>query len=205
MIKSVCKKRIKPTLLRDQKTEALLVFIRTTLEQFFAHIETKGPAFDIGKKEDSEYIYSKLKKLLENLQECVINSSYLRSLIANAQRNKSLMMVAKKEEPLMVYYDSIVRAIETKLINGTSWIPELMVIALLSEWILEEEKSVILYPFLTTIDYIELIDMYDRVKPTLDEDKKNVIMNMYKISSYLIEKLKNAKYKVNVKRGKKRK
>jgi hypothetical protein len=204
MIKSVCKKRIKPTLLRDQKTEALLVFIRTTLEQYFAHIDQNLPMFEIGNKEDSEYIYEKLKKLLENLQECVINSSYLRSLIANAQRNKSLMMVAKKEEPLMVYYDSIVRAIETKLINGTSWIPELMVIALLSEWILEEEKSVILYPFLTTIDYIELIDMYDRVKPTLDEDKKNVIMNMYKISSYLIEKLKNAKYKVNVKRGKKR-
>ncbi|QOG13312.1 hypothetical protein FWKOB_09650 [Arcobacter sp. FWKO B] len=199
-----CKNRIKPTLLRDQKTEALLVFIRTTLEQFFAQMELKGPLFDIGKKEDSEYIYSSLKKLLENLQECVINSSYLRSLIANAQKNKSLMMVAKKEEPLMVYYDTIVRAIETKLTNGTPWIPELMVIALLSEWILEEEKSTILYPFLADLNYIELIDKYDMVKYNIDDDKKEVIMNMYKTSSYLIEKLKNAKYKVNIKRSKKK-
>jgi len=205
MLKNICKKRIKPTLLRDQKTEALLVFIRTTLEQFFAHMEEHGAIFEISNKEDSEYIYAKLKNLLDNLQECVINSSYLRSLIANAQKNKSLMMVAKKEEPLMVYYDAIVRAIETKLTNGTPWIPELMVISLLSEWILEEEKSVILYPFLNDIDYLSMIDMYDKVKPTLDDDKKEVIMNMYRTSSYLIEKLNNVKYKTNVKRGKKKK
>ena len=30
-----CKNRVKPKLLREQKTEALLVFIRTTLEQYF--------------------------------------------------------------------------------------------------------------------------------------------------------------------------
>ena len=33
------KNRIKPKLLRDIKTEALLVFIRTTLEQNFYEIE----------------------------------------------------------------------------------------------------------------------------------------------------------------------
>lgn len=30
-----CKNRIKPLLLRDVKTEALLVFVRTTLEDYF--------------------------------------------------------------------------------------------------------------------------------------------------------------------------
>ena len=35
------KNRIKPKLLREQKTEALLVFIRTTLEQTFKDIENK--------------------------------------------------------------------------------------------------------------------------------------------------------------------
>ena len=34
-----CKNRVKPKLLRDIKTEALLVFIRTTLEQSFQQID----------------------------------------------------------------------------------------------------------------------------------------------------------------------
>ena len=37
-----CPNRIKPKLLREQKTEALLVFIRTTLEQSFKEIKEKG-------------------------------------------------------------------------------------------------------------------------------------------------------------------
>jgi hypothetical protein len=200
-----CPHRIKPKLLREQKTEALLVFIRTTLEQFFAQIEEQGYQCAIGNKADYEHIHSTLKNLLEHLQECVINSSYLRSLIANAHKNPSLKLLTKKEEPLMVYYDSIVKGIETKLANGTNWIPELVVISLLSEWLLEEEKSVDLYPFLKEIDYMDMIERYDRSKPGLDTDKREIIMNMYRISSYLITRLKDAKYKMNTNRKKKRK
>ena len=74
---------------------------------------------------------------------------------------------------------------------------ELIVIALLSEWIIEEEKSIYFYPFLKDLDYLDLINRYDNSKIGLDKEKKKVILNMYKISSTLIEKLKNAKYKVN--------
>ena len=34
-----CKNRIKPKLIRDVKTEALLVFARTALERFFAKMK----------------------------------------------------------------------------------------------------------------------------------------------------------------------
>ena len=44
--------------------------------------------------------------------------------------------------------DTLVKTIERLLTNGNSWIPELIVIALLSEWIIEEEKSTYFYPFL---------------------------------------------------------
>jgi hypothetical protein len=33
----------------------------------------------------------------------------------------------------------------------------------------------------------------------LDKEKREIVLNMYKISSTLIEKLKNTKYKVNIK------
>ena len=192
-----CKNRIKPKLLRDIKTEALLVFIRTTLEQSFYQIDNVGYNFRLGNEEDNDAVYSSLKKLLEELQDTVINSTYLRSLIENSHKNATLKIIAKKEEPLMVYYDSLIKTIERLLTNGSSWIPELIVISLLSECIIEEEKSTFFYPFLKDLDYIDLINRYDNAKIGLDKDKKEIMLNMYKISSTLIEKLKNTKYKVS--------
>ena len=194
---TICKNRIKPLLLRDVKTEALLVFIRTTLEDYIRQIENESNYFELGSKEDNQFVYNELKKLLEKLQDTVINSSYLRSLIENAPKHQSLKALAKKEEPLMVYYDSLIKTIERLLTNGSSWIPELIVISLLSEWIIEEEKSTYFYPFLFDLDYIDLINRYDNAKIGLDKDKKEIMLNMYKISSTLIEKLKNTKYKVS--------
>ena len=194
---TICKNRIKPLLLRDVKTEALLVFVRTTLEDYFRQIENKSNYFELGTKEDNQFIYNELKKLLEKLQDTVINSSYLRSLIENAPKHPSLKVLAKREEPLMVYYDSLVKTIERLLTNGNSWIPELIVIALLSEWIIEEEKSTYFYPFLNDINYLDLLSRYDNAKIGLDKEKKEIMLNMYKISSTLIEKLKNTKYKVS--------
>lgn len=194
---TICKNRIKPLLLRDVKTEALLVFIRTTLEDYFRQIENESYYFGLGSKEDNQFVYNELKKLLEKLQDTVINSSYLRSLIEIAPKHPSLKVLAKREEPLMVYYDSLVKTIERLLTNGNSWIPELIVIALLSEWLIEEEKSTFFYPFLKDLDYIDLINRYDNAKIGLDKDNKEIMLNMYKISSTLIEKLKNTKYKVS--------
>jgi hypothetical protein len=200
-----CSKRIKPQLLREQKTEALLVFIRTTLEQYFKELDNGKINVTIGTPQNTLYINTVLRKLLDNLQECVVNSTYLRSLVINGYKNQSLKMILKKEEPLMVYYDSIVKGIEIHLPNGSSWIPELMVIALLSEWILEEERSVYLYPFLEEIDYIDLLEKYDLARLSTDDEKKEIIMDMYKLSTTLIKSLKNINYKINTTRKKRKK
>ena len=197
-----CKNRVKPKLLRDVKTEALLVFIRTTLEQSFYQIDNVGYNFILGNDEDNKHVYTVLKVLLTHLQDTVINSSYLRSLIENSHKNATLKMLAKKEEPLMVYYDSLVQTIEVCLVNGSFWIPELVVVALLSEWIIEEEKTTYFYPYLKDIDYIDLITRYDNSKKNLDDEKKEIILNMYKISSKLIVKLKKIEYKINTNRKK---
>jgi hypothetical protein len=192
-----CPNRIKPKLLREVKTEALLVFIRTTLEEFFEQMDDEKIDFQIGSIEDIELISSTLRKLLEQLQESVVSSTYLRSLIANVHKNSTLKIIAKREEPLMVYYDSIVKGLEIHLHNGQHWMPELMVIALLSEWILEEEKSVFLYPFLQEINYLELLTIYDKTKLKLKDEKREIIMHMYRLSSELILKLKQSHYKIN--------
>ena len=193
----ICKNRVKPKLLRDIKTEALLVFVRTTLEDYFYQIEKGSCFFKLSNEEDMKYVYNNLRKLLDYLEDSVINSSYLRSLIENANKNASLRLLAKKEVHLMVYYDSLVKSIERQLPNGTFWIPELIVICLLSEWIVEEEKSIYFYPFLKDFDYIDLINRYEVIKKDLEVDKKEVILNMFIISTKLIEKLKKVDFKFN--------
>ena len=193
----ICRNRVKPKLLRDIKTEALLVFVRTTLEDYFYQIEKGSCFFKLSNEEDMKYVYNNLRKLLDYLEDSVINSSYLRSLIENANKNASLRLLSKKEEPLMVYYDSLVKSIERQLPNGTFWIPELIVICLLSEWIVEEEKSIYFYPFLKDFDYIDLINRYEVIKKDLEVDKKEVILNMFIISTKLIEKLKKVDFKFN--------
>ena len=195
-----CKNRVKPKLLRDIKTEALLVFIRTTLEQSFQQIDNVGYNFRLGNDEDNEVVYSSLKALLEQLQDTVINSTYLRSLIENAHKNATLKLLAKKEEPLMIYYDTLVKTIEVCLPNGSSWIPELVVVSLLSEWIIEEEKTAYFYPYLKDMNYLDLINRYDNSKKDLNNEKKDIMMDMYKLSSKLIEKLKKVEYKINTTR-----
>ena len=203
-INSNPKNRIKPKLLREQKTEALLVFIRTTLEQTFNEIENKGSYTQIGSKEDTKYIYDILETLNNQLKECVVNSIYLQSIIANIDKSPFFKAIAKKEEPLMTYYDAIVKSIASNLPSGTLWIPELMVVALLSQWILEEEKSVYLYPFLKNIDYLQIMERFDNARLNESQDKKDIVMNMYKLPTKLIDSLRMSSYKVNIHRKSKK-
>ena len=203
------KNRVKPKLLREQKTEALLVFIRTTLEQYFQDIENEKKYFKLGSDEDNSTIDKVLKELLNNLKETVVNSSYLRSITATAHKNQAMMLLAKKEEPLMIYYNAIINKLESSLLQGQNWIPEQLVLCLLSQWILEEEKSTQLYPYLDDIDYISILSRYDSVliKAKKDENwnKLMAIKSMYNVANSIIEKLKDTKYKVNINRKKSKK
>ena len=208
MIHTNCINRIKPKLLREQKTEALLVFIRTTLEQYFKDIESDKPYFKMGSDEDTMIIDKILKTLLDNLQNTVVNSSYLRSITTTAHKNQAMMMLAKKEEPLMVYYNAIIKRLENSLLQGQNWIPEQLVFCLLSQWILEEEKSTVLYSFLDDIDYTAVLSRYDLVliqaKKDEDWNKIMAIKSMYNVSNNIIETLNNITYKVNINRKSKK-
>lgn len=196
--------RIKPQLLREQKTEALLVFIRTTIERYFIDLDETNKYLNIGTDEDSYIINETLQTLLSKLEESVVNRNYLNEITQAATKSNQMMLIAKKEEPLMVYYNAIMKQQAISLLHGEDWIPEQLIICLLSEWVLEEEKSVLLYPFLKEFDYTAILSRYDNViaqaKKNEEWQKIASIKNMYHVSHEIIVKLINTNFKVNTKR-----
>ena len=197
IVNNHCQKRIRPTMLRDIKTEALLVFARTALERFFTFVEDNNLQPEVKTDSDTAYVYTTLKNLKNNLQECVVNADYLINLVQGANRYPQLKMLAKQEESLMFYYDALAYKVSTHFADKPSYIPEFLVICVLSHWVLEEEKSITLYPFLKDYDFALLIDMFENNRKAYQENGECVISDIHNISLLIIKKLQQRKYKVN--------
>ncbi len=195
-----CKKRIKPMMLRDIKTEALLVFARTTLERFFTYIEQNSLQPEVKTSSDTLYVYNTLKSLKNILQEHVVNADYLINLVQGAKQYPELKMLAKQEESLMYYYDAMAYKAGVYFANKPSYIPEFLVVCILSHWVLEEEKSTLLYPFLNDYDFTLLIDMFESNREAYQDKNECIISEIHEVSLLLIKKLQERKYKVNRKR-----
>lgn len=186
--------RIKPVLVKDIKTEAILVFARTALERELKRIEEENIILEVGSKDDSKFILNTLKMLRNKLQECVVNSDYLIALIENAKTKSELKETVQKEDSLILYHDSIAKRISFYSKTEKIFYPELLVICILCQWILEEERSTNLYPFLVEFNFLELIEIYEH---NLKDEKRLIMTDMFKISNDLIQTLKKTKYKCN--------
>jgi len=195
-----CKNRIKPTMLSGVKTEAILVFARTALERYFLHVEELKYTPQVGNDDDTAYVYETLKELKDYLQDSVVNADYLISLVQSAKVNQAMKKLAKHEEPLINYYDVMARKVSEHFLKKPAYIPEFLVICVLSNWIVEEEKSIELYPFLKKIDFEQLISKFELNRETFKKDDECIISDILNISSVIVEKLKNTKYKVNKER-----
>ena len=118
--------------------------------------------------------------------------------MAYQQTKQANHKLLPNDEALVFYYNTLVKQIETQLVEGELWIPEQIILALLSEWVLEEEKSIIFYSFLKEFDYVKLLGLYELARNNeKNPNLKSNIKKMYQISSLMIKKLKNSKYKIN--------
>ena len=199
-IEGDCPNRVKPTMLNGVKTEAILVFARTALERYFLYLEEQKYRPTVGDEEDTRYVYDTLKKLKDNLQKTVVNADYLISIVQGAKVNLELKKIAKFEEPLINYYDVMARTVSTHYSKKPAYIPEFLVICVLSHWLLEEEKSVELYPYLKDIDFTLLISKFELNRAKFKAQDECTIADTFKASDSIIEKLKKHKYKVNKER-----
>ena len=197
--------QIKLKLLRDFKTDALLIYIKTVIEELLANIKNNTYKIDLGNTEFNIEIEENIKILNSHLSKTIINAYELKAFMSYSQIRTKNTKLLPNDEALVFYYNSIVRKIELQLQEGDIWIPEQIVLSLLSEWILEENKSIVLYPFLNEIDYLKLLGYYEIAR---NNEKKNHlrenIITMYKISSSMIKRLKNSKYRVDSSRKSKK-
>ena len=195
-----CSNRIKPSMLRDVKTEALLVVVRTTLERYFAKLEGNDSQETIETDEDAIYVYETLKTLLLQLQKHVVNVDYLINLVQHANRYPQLRALCKSEEPLMEYYDVMAQQVKSHYDGKHVDLPVFLIICVLSGWILDEEKSIHLYPFLEGIDFLELMGKFEEKREHFRKDDACKVSEVHELSFKMVEKLKNHKYKSNKKR-----
>lgn len=208
VINDNCEQRIKPKLIRDVKTEAVLVFARTALERFFNKLDSEDTKLSLGDKENTNYVYSQLRALLQELQTHVVNVEYLIDLVENAKKYPSsfeLRQLAKYEEPLINYYDIMAKRMEYHFPSKTTALPEFIVVCVLSTWFLENEKPMSIYPFIEKYDFLKLIEKFEIYGQNESDDKRKLIIQMQKVSIDVVSILQNAKYKFNKERISKRK
>ena len=192
-----CNNRIKPTLLRDVKTEALLVFARTALERYFKELDLSTKEGASENDEDASYVYKTLEKLLKQLQEHVVNVDYLIYITQSAKQYPAFSPLLKKEEPLIDYYDKMAQTVRAHFKDGPVYLPVFLVVSVLAEWILGEERSTHIYPFLNEIDFLELIGKFEDKREYYHHDDECKLSELHELSFKVIDKLKNHKYKVN--------
>ena len=195
-----CVARIKPKLLRDVKTEALLVFARTALERYFERLDEIDYKPTVGTDDDSIYIYSTLRKLRDDLQQCVVNVDYLLDVVAGSSKHSQLQLLHHQELPLIGYYDVMARKVSDYYEDKPAFIPEFLVICVLSDWIIEEEKSVELYPFLKEIDFLELMQKFESNRDYFQKDGECKLSEIQNLSLRITAKLKEKKFKMNTNR-----
>lgn len=195
-----CENRIIPAMLSEVKTEAILVFARTALERYFIHIDENDYHPLVGSEADSEYVYGTLKNLRDKLQDTAVNADYLVNLVQSAKLHPQLRRLAKHEEPLINYYDSMAQKVANYYMNKPSYIPEFLVICVLHAWIVEEEKSTNLYPYLNDFDFGEIIHIFESNRENFQKDSECIISDTFKISELIVKTLKNKKYKINKER-----
>ncbi|AXX96322.1 hypothetical protein [Arcobacter ellisii] len=193
--------QIKIKLLRDIKTDALLIYIKTVVEELLENIKKNDYKIDLGYEDFNKEIEENIRNLNNELSLTIINAYELKAFISYQQFKNKNNKLLPNDEALVFYYNALVKQIESHLIEGALWIPEQIILSLLSEWILEEEKCIDFYPFLKNFDYLRLLSFYEMARNNEQNPHlKDNISKMYKISSSMIDKLKNSKYKINTTR-----
>ena len=80
--------QIKIKLLRDIKTDALLIYIKTVIEELLLNIENESYKIDLGKTEFNGEIEKNIQQLNSNLSKSIINAYQLKTFSNSTSKTK---------------------------------------------------------------------------------------------------------------------
>lgn len=180
--------------LKNIKTEALLIYLINICQEY---LENKESRVDLGKEFFNNEIEKAINFLSLNVSKTTLNDYELRSFVQNFYHHNTKIKLPYAYRALVFYYNSLIAEFENNSNFKDKLIPEALIFFLLSEWFLEEEISSVEYPYLEKIDTIKLLGYFEIVRNSeKNGDLKDNLKVMFTISSKVIKKLKNAKFKI---------
>jgi hypothetical protein len=187
------KKRLKPLLLREIKSEALLVFCRRLLAFTKLNKENAKDIFSSSElQKEALFVEQKIEKLTFYFELHIVGVDYFEHIVKNYKEGKNKKLF-RQEKPLIYYYDELIIGLENYMENKTTWIPELLIFIILSQWFVEENNSMKLYYFLQEYDFNSIIGMYEKISFGNNTESKETVLDMYRLSDALVKRLQTAK------------
>lgn len=181
--------------LRNIKTQALLVYLKTICSEYF---EEKDYKLDLGVTLYNNEIKDAINFLSSNFSVTIWDVNELCEFIKIFHIRNSQIDLPYTYKALVFYYNALINEFEANFRSGDKLIPEIIIFSLLSEWIFEEEKSIAEYSFLKEIDYVKLLGYFELARNNeKKEELRQSVKIMYMSSSKAIKKLKNSKFKID--------
>jgi len=174
-------------ILKDVKTESLLIYIKSVLEDLTKKLENDRYKIDLKNEKINDEIKKNIYFLYTNLQKSVFTQTELSSKLKLIKDGKN------RYKSLAYYYNTLIKQKNSFTDEIDHWIPEHIIFSLLCEWVIEEEKSTSSFEFLNNIDYVKILSFYEEMGSTKQYRKD--LLKMYKVSNSMIKQLKDSKYK----------
>lgn len=197
-----------PSIDNDRKFQALLIYVESLLSDTISEIEkeSKSKKNEIFSPKIKKEIINFDKNLITSIGNCCPTLSLIedeRERIFKKQNITNIdMLILKESEPFKNAFNLIANTCEDEIGKTNKWIPDLLSISLIANWIQEYSKTTITYKEFFQLDYQNILDKYNEAyliksKSANPDDLKiaQTIKKMYSVSDKVIEELNRANYK----------
>lgn len=197
--------------LKDLKCEVILMFCGMLINEYIKIENTENSELlidDYYPFDDNKYILNILKEMNKNIiTNCFTIEKILEVLINQNQDNESLLK-ANLIEALYFYYNICVNAMKSTILkknkpnDSIRWMPDLICFTLIND-MLENNYTFNKFSFIKNYDFENILRIYSDANIIIKKQKnisllskeQTVISEMMNISSEIVTKLINTKYK----------
>lgn len=199
--------------LKDIKSEMLLFIVRDFLYEFLQQDDTNSVHLIEAKNEqevkEEKLIQEFILRIFNYLDKHVLTRKKLNDVFTPSVKNNKTFLLAKQNEPIWFYYNSLARIVEDVMREKSEFVPEVIGLEMLRIYIDEEGKKIPKHKLFESLDFSPIFSFYDKknieLKKTINPsgkiwDTKTHISDAYTIAAKIIEKYSKISYKLNINR-----